>query len=148
MIGLLVPILMHTRGNLNGLNGHTIISSRATPLNADARVEFQSDGTIDERIDSGSASLIDATEWFSKGPITAIGADYEVRYTNRSGTDFTIRASEEDAWISLSDNRVYQMSFTSDTPGTSTITCDFEVRHATSLATISGSFTVTATVVA
>jgi hypothetical protein len=85
--------------------GGTITSFKVSPTDADARLIFQADGTIDQLATAGQSQI---GSWDLTGG-SLNGSDYEVGYTGTPTDAFASEAAAEDAWVDLSVGATWQM---------------------------------------
>jgi hypothetical protein len=124
------------------LSGESISSTEQDPANAETGIKFQSTGGVQRWITPSYSSIDTATDWVR--PTAYAGQDYEVRYTNLVGDAFTTSAAAEDAWVAISTDPVWKLL--QNVVGTSTCTCDFEIRDADDVTVASASYTFTSIV--
>ena len=96
------------------LSGQTITDIQASPTDAQAKVIFNTDGTVDQN-DAGVVTQIDAgTDWIIPNAAAGDGTGYEVGFTGTPTDAFTTEAAVEDAWVDLSTNRTWGYDTSSD----------------------------------
>lgn len=105
------------------------------PDDATCNIQFSSNGTC--AISAGASP--DPDDWKTG---TGVGADYDIRWTNTSGS---LSSGTVGTWLSLGSNRVFGVVRTIS--GTKTCVGTVEIRNATTLAVLAtGSITLEATV--
>lgn len=120
------------------LSGETISN-----VNGVSGIRFNTDGTIDQRIDASYFQIDADTDWIIPNTRAGDGTGYEVRMTNLVGNSFDSEPAVEDAWVDLSSNREWHY-----TPSASkSCTCDFEIRLASSTTLASTGYTISVTVI-
>lgn len=126
------------------LSGETVADTKTEPTNATAGFRINQDGTIDEQ-SAGSYTQVDGTtDWIIPNDLAP--GDYEVRYTNVSGTgagDETATAAE-DTWYELSSG-AFEVTLTASVVESKSITFDFEIRDGADNTRATGEYTITVT---
>jgi len=105
------------------LSGETISDIVDDPANAEVRIIFRADGTID-KYEGGVTTQIDAgTDWII--PNGAANAGYDVGYSGLTGGVFTTESAAEDTTINLGADRTWVLQ--RGTVGTTELTCTFKI---------------------
>jgi len=92
-------------------------------------IRWNSDGSCDRRGPGSTAySQTHVGEWWSAEPDTGIGAGYQVRALSagKTGTWSTAAASDN-AWISITSDRLWGVQFSSKFGGSKTCSATFEI---------------------
>lgn len=126
-------------GGFVQLTNQSVTAWKFSSGSAIAEYGLDNDGTAYTQENSG-ASVDIPGEWWSKGSTSGLGASYEVRATETSGT---VSGGTVGTWQSLSSARAWWV--TRSTAGSKTCTLTIEVRNATTLVVLdSCSVTLTA----
>lgn len=125
------------------VSGHTV-SSTSSSGNSTATIRFNADGTVDQDENGVTTQVDSATDWIV--PNSAASSDYQIRYTNFTGSALLSPPSAEDEWIDLSTDRNFSLFRFSGNLGTSSCTFTIEIREGTGSVLDSATYTLTAEV--
>ena len=108
-----------------------------------AGIRFNSDGTVDELVDSTYTQIDTTTDWII--PNAAASTDFDVRITsvtwNSSSTGFLTEAASEDTWIDLGSNREWSVRDTdSSGSGDKDVQFTVEIRNGAGVTVDTGSY--------
>lgn len=123
------------------LSGEAVSSS--DPGSATATIRFTAEGTV-EKDENGTTTQVDSgTDWII--PNVAASSEYQIRYTNFTGSALLSPPSDEDEWIDLSEDRNFSLFRFSSNPGTSACSFTIEIRKGSSGAALdSATYTLSA----
>lgn len=115
---------------------YTVSDTTVSPTNASAQFQLQSDGDVARiTVTTGGGGTVDVGDWIT--PISAAGANYEVRATVNSGS---LSSGTTGSWLALSSTRTWAREQT--TVGSSACELLIEIRNA-STTVVMDSSTVT-----
>lgn len=124
------------------LGSRTITHSTLTPTNAVAAIQLRSDGAILIADTDAGLLVVAGVEWLDPES-TPEAANYESLWDSSVGS---LSSGSEDTWESLATSRTYQKIRTDNGAGTDTVTGTLKIRHAVTLAEVSATITLNATV--
>jgi len=141
------PLALAIMGSGVGIvtvSGEDVEATASFPQNAIAIIRFNQNGTVDKVVNGVSEQVDAATDWIipnSKAP-----GNYQIRYTNHSGTPLTSAPGNEDEWVALSDgDAAYRL--VQALGGSAAASFTIEIRRGGSGSAIaSGSYSLSATV--
>ena len=115
---------------------YTVTDITVSPTNASAQFQLQSDGDVARiTVTTGGGGTVDVGDWIT--PISAAGANYEVRATVNSGS---LTSGTTGSWLALSSTRTWTLTQT--TVASSACELLIEIRN-TSTTIVMDSSTVT-----
>lgn len=124
------------------VSGESVSTSVAG--SASANIRFMANGTV-EKDENGATTQVDsATDWII--PNANASSEYQIRYTNFTGSALTAPPSAEDEWIDLGTDRTYGLFRLSSNPGTSSCSFTIEIRKGTGAVLDSATYTLSAEV--
>lgn len=142
MSGVLNMLLASGPGGIVTVSGRVIADAVSDPDDAEVRLRFNSDGTVDTYTSSGGYSQIDSTtDWII--PNAFASGLYEIRATNNSASPDSGPAFG--SWHTLDSNR--EWIWTQTAPGNKNIDVDIEIRYGSGNPLDSGNYSGSVSVV-
>lgn len=131
--------------------GEVIVGVQVTPINSLSSLNFNSDGTVDKELTSGTTQIDAATDWII--PNSLANSGYQVRAqsivwnSSGDGEAFTAEGIPTDnTWADLGTTRKLTILQSADTPATKKVTFTIELRIGTGPVVASATYSLEAEV--